>query len=172
MSAETVYVGLGSNLDKPRSQVEQALAELNHISGCRLQARSSLYASKPMGPQDQPDYINAVASLECVLEPAQLLNELQQIEQQHNRVRERRWGPRTLDLDILLFGNRTIDEPDLVIPHPGIGDRSFVLVPLAELTPDLVIPGVGRVSDKVEPEVLETLIKLETTHEQNHHYNP
>lgn len=165
MPAETVYVGLGSNLDDPRSHVARAIVDLGSIPGCRLLASSSLYVSTPMGPQDQPDYINAVAELECTLEPMELLSELQRIEQHHKRTRERRWGPRTLDLDILLFGNQVIAESDLVIPHAGIAKRLFVLVPLLELAPQLEIPGLGPVSDIVGRKGAEPPVKLDSRNE-------
>ncbi|MCG8488411.1 MAG: 2-amino-4-hydroxy-6-hydroxymethyldihydropteridine diphosphokinase, partial [Chromatiales bacterium] len=105
---------------------------------------SSLYRSRPVGPQDQDDFINAVAHLSTALAADSLLDALQQLEQQHHRVRERRWGPRSLDLDLLLYGDRTIDTPRLKVPHPEIAKRSFVLLPLHEIAPiDLRIPGLG-----------------------------
>lgn len=143
--AETVYVGLGSNLDDPQSQVTQALLELGRLPHTRLDAQSSLYVSAPLGPQDQPEYINAVARLQTTLMPLALLDELQAIEQTHRRVRQQRWGPRTLDLDILLFGDRVIDLPRLQVPHPHMHSRVFVLRPLAEIEAAIVLPGSGDV---------------------------
>lgn len=137
----TVYIGLGSNLADPIKQVKKAIDDLVNIAQTKLVAVSSLYSSPPMGPQDQPDYINAVAALQTELSPEQLLDELQKIEQQHGRVRHRHWGERTLDLDILLFGDQAIDDERLQIPHLGITRRAFVLYPLAEIAPEIVIPG-------------------------------
>ena len=140
------WIGLGSNLDAPRRQIEGAFAELEALPGTRLEGRSSLYSSSPMGPADQPDYVNAVALLETDLAPLVLLDALQAIEAQHGRVRERRWGPRTLDLDLLLYDERVMATPRLTLPHPGIGERDFVLLPLMEIAGDIEIPGRGRAS--------------------------
>ena len=144
------WIGLGSNLDEPREQLERAFEELDAIPDTRLLGRSSLYASSPMGPADQPDYLNAVASLETALEPLELLDALQAIEQAHQRCRERHWGPRTLDLDLLLYDERILDSPRLRIPHPGLHLRDFVLAPLLEVAGDLRIPGRGRASELLE----------------------
>ena len=143
---ETVYVGLGSNLQDPVSQVRGGIADLARLPQCRLLASSSLYASAPLGPQDQADFVNAVAVLDTTLSPLDLLDALQAIETAHARVRERHWGPRTLDLDLLMFGAATFDLPRLQVPHPEMHKRVFVLEPLLELTPDLVIPGRGKAS--------------------------
>lgn len=142
-----VYIGLGSNLELPREQVMRALAALAEIPATRLIRRSSLFRSSPMGPQDQPDYINAVAALETGLEPEPLLDVLQSIEIVQGRVRGQPWGPRTLDLDILLFGDRLSASERLTLPHPGVAVRNFVLYPLAEIAPELEVPGLGSVSD-------------------------
>ena len=136
-----VHVGLGSNLDAPQEQVRRAVGELDTIPGTRLTACSSLYRSPPMGPPDQPDYINAVAALRTALEPEALLDALQAIEAAHGRRRGRRWGERTLDLDILLWGERRVDTPRLTVPHPGLHERAFVLYPLAELDKTVAVPG-------------------------------
>lgn len=144
------YIGLGSNLDQPVQQVQQALAELTALPACRLQAYSSLYRSAPVGPADQPDYINAVAELHTDLPADELLDALQAIEQAHRRQRTRRWGPRTLDLDILLYGSTRIDDARLQVPHPEIAKRAFVLYPLAEIAPQLVIPGLGAIADLLD----------------------
>ena len=141
------WIGLGSNLDNPRDQILDAFRELAESDGISLVARSSLYLSEPMGPQDQPDFINAAALVETTLDPLALLAVLQGIEQRHARRRERHWGPRTLDLDLLLYGEESISHPDLTVPHPGIGDRCFVLLPLREIEPGLVIPGLGSVDN-------------------------
>ncbi|MCK5639384.1 MAG: 2-amino-4-hydroxy-6-hydroxymethyldihydropteridine diphosphokinase [Gammaproteobacteria bacterium] len=135
------YVGLGSNLQSPQQQLEQALDALARIPGTRLLQASSLYRSAPMGPQDQPDYLNAVAALETTLTPHELLDQLQSIETAQGRVRgATRWGARTLDLDLLLYGNETINNERLVVPHPGMKERSFVLYPLYEIAPGLLLP--------------------------------
>lgn len=140
------YVGIGSNLDDPVAQVRRAFAELAELPQSRLLGRSPLYRSAPLGPADQPDYVNAVACLETSLAPYSLLARLQAIERVHRRVRGRRWGPRTLDLDLLLYGELTQDDPALVLPHPRLHERAFVLYPLADLAPDLVIPGQGELA--------------------------
>lgn len=140
MDAVVVYIGVGANLCDPASQVEQAIATISERDDCRLVAQSSLYQSKPMGPQDQPDYINAVIALETSLPPIALLDALQSIEQQQGRVRQRHWGERTLDLDILLYGNQMIDHPRLTVPHYGMTEREFVLLPLAEIATGLILP--------------------------------
>ncbi|MFP5504681.1 MAG: 2-amino-4-hydroxy-6-hydroxymethyldihydropteridine diphosphokinase [Gammaproteobacteria bacterium] len=142
--AVTAYVGLGSNLDDPQRQVEDALREVAALPDTVLAARSSLYRSAPMGPADQPAYINAVARLDTRLAPEALLEALQAVETAHRRVRSgERWGPRTLDLDILLYGAARLDSPRLQVPHPGLAERNFVLEPLAEIAPELDIPGLG-----------------------------
>lgn len=137
--AQRAYIGLGSNLENPRVQVETALDELNQLPGTRLLAASSLYQSRPLGPP-QPDFINAVAELETTLSALALLDQLQALEQRHQRVRRERWGPRTLDLDLLLYGDCGIDHPRLQVPHPELARRNFVLYPLAELAPELTLP--------------------------------
>lgn len=135
------YIGIGSNLSTPIKQIQEACAALKTIPQCIWKTVSSCYASKPMGPQDQPDYANAVALLETQLSCRDLLLQLQQIEQQQGRVRKaERWGPRTLDLDIILYGDVQISEPDLVVPHYGCKEREFVIYPLAEISPDIVFP--------------------------------
>jgi len=145
------YIGLGSNLDNPELQLEKALAALRDIPNTSLVKYSSFYRSMPLGPSDQPDFINAVALLDSGLTAGQLLSQLQSIENRQGRVRNgQRWGPRILDLDILLYGDQVIDEPELTVPHPGIRYRNFVLMPLLELAPDLEIPGLGRVDDLLD----------------------
>lgn len=145
MTEVTVFIGLGSNLDDPGAQVRKALRELADIPRSRVLAVSSLYRSAPMGPQDQPDYVNAVAQLQTGLTAEQLLDALQAIEQTHGRTRGEHWGPRTLDLDILLYGDSTLHTERLSVPHPGIAQRNFVLYPLAEIDATLAIPGAGSV---------------------------
>lgn len=137
------YIGLGANLDDPVRQVRTALDELGRLPGTRLEAVSPLYRTAPVGPPGQPDYVNAVARLSTGLPPRELLAALQGIERVHGRERNgTRWGPRPLDLDILLYDDCQIDEPGLKIPHPEIASRAFVLVPLADVAPpELSIPG-------------------------------
>ena len=136
------YVGLGSNLVSPLSQVRRAIAELAQLPASRLVAVSRIYQSRPMGPADQPDYINAVAAVETRLAPLELLDGLQAIEQAHQRKRgAERWGPRTLDLDLLLFGEQRIQNDRLTVPHAGIAERSFVLQPLLDIDAALRLPG-------------------------------
>lgn len=138
-SRQRVYIGLGSNLADPAAQLQAAVTALTSLPGSTLIAVSSVYASLPLGPSDQPDYLNAVAALDTSLEPLQLLDHLQQIELQQGRQRKtERWGPRTLDLDILLYGDASIHSTHLQVPHPRMAERAFVLVPLAEIAPQRV----------------------------------
>jgi 2-amino-4-hydroxy-6-hydroxymethyldihydropteridine diphosphokinase len=126
----TAYIGLGSNLQQPIQQVKQALLHLAELPQTHLLNASPLYRSAPLGPADQPDYINAVAALATRLSPLALLDALQTIERQQGRVREgERWGPRTLDLDLLLYAEQKIQNDRLRVPHPGLGERNFVLYP-------------------------------------------
>ena len=143
----TAYVGLGANLNDPVAQITHAFDELERIAGTRLVARSSLYASAPVGYVDQPDFINAVAQLETTLAPRALLAALLEIEHHHGRERGFRNAPRTLDLDLLLYGAAHFHEAHLSLPHPRLTERAFVLLPLIEIAPDLVIPAKGRASD-------------------------
>lgn len=143
--SERVYIGLGSNLATPALQLSQAITALAALPRTRLTATSSFYLSDPLGPADQPRYVNAVAALDTELSPLQLLDALQAIEQSQGRVRKgERWGPRTLDLDILLFGERVIDEPRLTVPHYHLQERAFVLYPLAEVAPPTLQLADGR----------------------------
>jgi len=144
-----VYVGLGSNLEVPAQQVCRAFGELNGIPNTRCLACSSLYVSAPVGPPNQPDYINAAATLLTGLDPRDLLNHLQSIERAHGRERGERWGPRTLDLDLLVFGETIMNTRELVLPHPEICNRDFVLLPLHEIAPELRIPGMGALVDLI-----------------------
>lgn len=145
------YIGIGSNLDGPVQQVVDAIRELQNLPlSCCTQA-SSLYANPPMGSQGQPDYINAVVELHTRLQPDELLAELQSIENRHHRKRGAvQWGPRTLDLDILLYGEQVVNTPDLCIPHPGAHERAFVLYPLMELHDGISIPGRGTIAELVK----------------------
>ncbi len=148
-----VYIGLGSNLGgdltSPKQNIVSAIDALGEIQSTQMISVSSFYESKPVGPQDQSDYINAVVKLETDLDAAELLDSLQAIENYHGRERKQHWGPRTLDLDILLFGDQIIHNERLTIPHSEICNRPFVLVPLAEIEPDCVIPEKGLVIDLV-----------------------
>jgi len=132
-----VYIGLGSNLDQPLHHVEQAFEELAAHKHFRAAKLSGIYQSKPVGPQDQPDFINAVAYVQTQLGPHDVLDTLQAIEQNHGRKRLRHWGERSLDLDLLLYGNAEIHTPRLTVPHAYMQERSFVLYPLADLVPNL-----------------------------------
>lgn len=150
MTDHVVYIGLGSNLQDPRQQLESAIIYLGNIQQSEIIQCSSFYKSRPMGPAEQPDYLNAVVSLKTKLEPLALLNELQAIEKTHGRVRDgQRWGPRTLDLDLLLFDQLILDNPRLIIPHPGLHKRTFVLYPLYEIIQEITIPGKGSLSDLI-----------------------
>lgn len=139
------YVGVGSNLGDSAARVRAAFAALGGIAGTRLVSTSRLYRTRPFGPVEQGDFINAVAGLLTRLEAPALLDELRAIEKAAGRVREVRWGPRTLDLDLLVHGDQRINTPDLTVPHPGIAERVFVLAPLHDVAPTLDVPGVGRV---------------------------
>ncbi len=145
MPAEAVFVAVGSNIGDSETIVEQAIAALGRIRHCRLRGHSSLYRSAALGDSAQDDYINAVAWIDTQLEPLALLLELQSIEHAYYRDRStrQRWAPRTLDLDIILFGNRFIDDSHLVVPHPEFAARRFVLEPLYELDGDRFVPGYG-----------------------------
>ncbi len=135
-----VYVALGSNLSDPVAQVQKALQELSELPYTSLVTSSSLYLTKPVGPQDQDDFVNGVARLQTSLMPLELLDELQALEISHRRVRRRHWGPRTLDLDLLLYADQVITHPRLTVPHPEMHRRGFVLKPLMEIAPHLVMP--------------------------------
>ncbi|MGH8507522.1 MAG: 2-amino-4-hydroxy-6-hydroxymethyldihydropteridine diphosphokinase [Gammaproteobacteria bacterium] len=137
------YIGLGSNLADPGAQVTQGLLAVARLPETRIVAQSSLYRSAPMGPPNQPDYINAVAAIETAQTAYDLLASLQEVEARHGRARGVRWGPRTLDIDILLYGTERIAAAALTVPHPGLRERAFVLYPLYEIAPDLEVPGLG-----------------------------
>ena len=156
------YIGLGSNLADPASQIKTGRTAIRALKGIRELAFSSLYYSFPMGPQDQPDYYNAVIAVETTLLPMVLLRALQTIENAQGRIRKtERWGARTLDLDILLYNDQIIDLPDLTVPHSGITDRAFVLYPLHEIAPDLQVPGHGALADLLSQSPLAGLKKLD-----------
>ena len=135
-----IYIALGANLGEPQVTIRDAIFTLSSLPQLQQVRSSSLYRSSPMGPADQPPYVNAVITAKTELEPLALLDVLQLIEQQFGRQRERHWGPRTLDLDLLLYGQQSIELPRLTVPHPGLAERDFVLVPLAEVAPNIELP--------------------------------
>ncbi len=152
MSREAIaHIGLGSNLGNPEAQVLAAFDEIAATPGIELERRSSLYRTAPIGYDNQPDFINAVARVRTTLAPQALLDQLLSIERMHGRIREVLNAPRTLDLDLLMFGTEIINEPGLQLPHPRLHERAFVLVPLAEIAPALEIPGHGRVRELLAP---------------------
>ena len=140
---EHAHIGLGSNLGDRRGYLASGLAAVATL-GMQLTAVSRMYETPPLGPTDQPDYLNAVCTIEASLGPVELLAALHEIENQHRRQRHIYWGPRTRDLDLLLYGDRVVDGPDLHLPHPHINNRSFVLRPLCEIVPDLRHPVTDR----------------------------
>jgi 2-amino-4-hydroxy-6-hydroxymethyldihydropteridine diphosphokinase len=163
LESHPIYIGLGSNLEQPVNQVKKARIAINRLEKVREAAFSSLYRSSPMGPKRQPDYINAVMAVNTSLIPIALLRCLQQIENQQGRIRKgQRWTARTLDLDMLLYGDQQIDIPDLQVPHYGIADRAFVLYPLNEIAPDLDIPGFGHISGLIAKTPFGGLEKITT----------
>jgi 2-amino-4-hydroxy-6-hydroxymethyldihydropteridine diphosphokinase len=139
------YVALGSNLDGPEDRVREAVARLAAVPDLRVELCSRLYLTRPMGPQDQPDFVNAAAGVLTRLSARELLDTLLGIERMMGRNRQQRWGPRIIDLDLIWMIAETIDEPGLTLPHPGVSDRNFVLYPLGDIAPTLAIPGHGRV---------------------------
>ncbi|ALO41069.1 2-amino-4-hydroxy-6-hydroxymethyldihydropteridine diphosphokinase [Pseudoalteromonas phenolica] len=157
-----VYIGLGANLEAPVEQLHNAVKALSTLVDCELKKVSAFYSSKPMGPQDQPDYVNAVALLNTRLAPEALLDELQRIELEQGRQRkDERWGPRTLDLDILLFGEQTINTKRLTVPHYGLCEREFVVYPLLEISPELKLPNGNTLADIAQQVPLNGLTPLE-----------
>jgi len=148
------FVGLGSNLGAglptPADRIRAAFVDLEGIPMTHCVARSSLYANPPFGPVAQPEFVNAAALVETLLEPRALLEALRAIELRHGRVRDgSRWGPRSLDLDLLVYGNSVLDEPDLHLPHRGLPQRNFVLYPLNDLDPELEVPGMGPLRELI-----------------------
>jgi 2-amino-4-hydroxy-6-hydroxymethyldihydropteridine diphosphokinase len=141
------YVAIGSNLQSPRERVLEAMTHIAALSAVRSAMGSRLYLSRPMGPQDQPDFINAAVGFLTTLSPRELLTELLSIERGMGRNREARWGPRVIDLDLLWMVDVPVAEPGLTVPHPGVSIRNFVLYPLADIAPTITIPGIGTVLD-------------------------
>lgn len=158
----TVFIGLGSNLQDPVKQVLSAINAIKALDNTDVNAISRLYETSPMGPQDQPNYINAVAKIKTKLQPYDLLEQLHGIEAAHNRTRDTgRWGARTLDLDILLYADLVLTDPKLTLPHRGLHERAFVLYPLADIDDSLLIPTLGSVQQLIhqlgepEPSIIE-----------------
>ncbi len=141
------YVAIGSNLQDPPRQVRRAMEHLSRREGLRVELRSRLYRSSPMGPQDQPDFVNAAVGVLTMLTPRELLETLLSIEKMMGRDRRERWGPRLIDLDLIWLVGDPVDEAGLRLPHPGVSERNFVLYPLADIAPSLRIPGHGRVAE-------------------------
>jgi 2-amino-4-hydroxy-6-hydroxymethyldihydropteridine diphosphokinase len=139
------YVAIGSNLSSPRERVLEAMQRLGALSAADTLLRSHLYLSRPMGPQDQPDYVNAAAGLLTQQSPQELLANLLDIERSMGRIQRERWGPRVIDLDLVWMVDAAVDEPGLKVPHPGVSIRNFVLYPLADIAPTMKIPGIGTV---------------------------
>ncbi len=143
----TVFIALGSNLHNPIYHLEKGIRQINHLPETNIVKRSSLYKSKPLGPKNQPNFINAVVKIKTNYDPIELLNALQDIENKHHRRRTKKWGPRTLDLDILIFNHIEMNNERLVIPHPEIINRDFVLIPLFEVTNyNFNIPKYGKLN--------------------------
>ena len=163
---EEAFIALGSNIGDSITIVEEAITAIDNIRDCRLRGRSSLYRSEAIGETPQNDYINAVAWIDTGLAPVDLLLELQAIEYAYYRRRdsESRWGPRTLDLDIILFGSRKLNDSHLVLPHPEFQNRRFVLEPMLEIDGDRFVPGHGSLSFLVKQAPEMALQKLEPTH--------
>ena len=145
MTMETAFIGLGANLGDAATTIDSAFESLARLPQSRLVARSSLYRTQPVDA-DGPDYVNAVARVDTALSPRKLLDALLAIEHDHGRERSHRNAPRTLDLDLLLHGGHVIEEPGLVVPHPRLHLRAFALLPLAEIAPDIGVPGQGALS--------------------------
>jgi len=162
LSMTHAYIGLGSNLNDPITQISAAIASLEELPDTILLHSSSFYRSKPVGSQDQPDFINAVVMLNTELSALKLLDHLQFIEEKRGRVRgQERWGPRTLDLDLLLYGNEQIDQERLTVPHKELHNRRFVLYPLNEIASELIIPGYGSVNELLQKIKTDDIYKLD-----------
>jgi len=146
--AQRAFIGIGSNMHNPKQQLQRAVQALHGLAGCELVRESSVYESAPFGPVSQANFMNAVVELRTSLPADELLLRLHEIERAQGRVADaERWGPRPIDLDILLYGEQRIDLPHLQVPHPGIAERNFVLLPLREIAPNIEIPGLGRITD-------------------------
>ena len=154
------YIGLGSNLNNPKQQIKDALIALNSTQDVKVVALSSLYQSKPIDDSEQPDYINAVCQVDTHLTALELLYVCQGIETKQHRVREKKWGARTIDLDIILYGVQVVASKQLIIPHPEMMNRPFVLIPLSELESDLKVPVLGPLQALIDLIDTSELIKL------------
>ncbi|BAS67744.1 2-amino-4-hydroxy-6-hydroxymethyldihydropteridine diphosphokinase [Bathymodiolus septemdierum thioautotrophic gill symbiont] len=154
------YIGLGSNLNNPKKQIKDALIALNTEADVKVVGLSSLYQSPPIDNTNQPDYINAVCEVHTHLTALELLFVCQNIETAQHRVREKKWGARTIDLDIITYGVQVIASKQLIVPHPEMMNRAFVLVPLAEIEPDFKVPVLGHIQELIEKVDTSTLIKL------------
>ena len=154
------YIGIGSNLENPLDQVKSACQVLGNTEGIELKDVSHWYGNPAIGPEGQPDYVNGVAAIDTSLAPLELLDALQVIENSHGRVRSVRWGPRTLDLDILLIDEHVIDTERLVVPHPEMVRRAFVIKPLHDIAPLLTLPSGDSVSTLLQSLDLQHLVKL------------
>ena len=162
MKLVPAYVALGANLRDPEAQVRAGFEALAMLPKTRLAAVSSLYRSRPVGYADQPDFVNAVAKIETALTPRELLDALLAIERRQGRVRDFQNAPRTLDLDVILYDEAQHDEEGLEIPHPRMHERAFVVVPLAEIAPEAIVPGRGRVRDLIAAVDAGSVVKLES----------
>jgi len=154
------FIGLGSNLEEPREQINTALSSLDDVSEIEVLKTSSFYQSKPLLGMTGPDYLNVVCKIETKLSALDLLSKCQQIENKQHRVREIRWGSRTIDLDILLYGDEVISTKDLSVPHPEMIKRNFVLLPLFEIEPELELPGFGKLKELVRKVDSSSITKL------------
>ncbi len=159
LKKHTAYIGLGSNIEQPYLQIKDAIIALDALPETSVVKDSGYFKSRPMGPKDQPDYVNAVVEIATAISANDLLKHCQHIEQQQGRIKLRRWGERSIDLDILLYADEQIQSDDLSVPHPGICLRDFVYLPLLKLEPEIRLPGRGLLSGIVEksaPEKYET----------------
>lgn len=166
MRPARAYIGIGGNQDDPSAQVRRAFQALDALPGGRCVAQSPLYRTAPVGgPPGQPDYINAVAALDTMLAPEDLLHALLAIETAQGRVRTVRWGPRTLDLDLLLYDQITRNDPWLTLPHPHLRERAFVLYPLRDIAPNVMIPSRGRLQDWLAQHPPPGIVRLDSPDE-------
>ena len=157
---EVAYISVGSNLNNPYQQVKRAVDKLKIANSISVKAVSSWYLSDPLGPKNQSRYVNGVIKISTRLSPNQLLKKLHEIEDAHGRIRNVRWGPRTLDLDILLYGSRMMNTKKLTIPHPEMKIRNFVLTPLADIEPNLVLPDGSILSSLLENSQLKEIVPI------------
>ena len=150
MIGQIAYIGLGSNLNQPFQQIKSAIEALDALTEVTVIIDSGFYISKPMGPEDQPDFVNAVIEIKASMNAVELLDNCQSIEKNQGRIKKRHWGERNIDLDILLFSDQTIETDKLIVPHPGICLRDFVYMPLLKINPEIVIPEKGLLKDIVQ----------------------